>query len=48
MTAFTDFVKENYDKVRDLPSKERLKALSQMYKGEAKPTEAKIKKQKRP
>lgn len=30
---FAVFVKENYEKVRSMPSKERLKALGEMYRG---------------
>ena len=33
MTAWTDFVKNNMSKVSDLPQRERLKKLSEMYKG---------------
>ena len=33
MTQWTDFVKSHYGKVKHLPNKERLKALSAMYKG---------------
>ena len=32
--TFSQFVKEHYDKVRDLPSKERLKKLGEMYRKE--------------
>ena len=35
-TKYSLFVKENYNKVRDLPVKERFKKLAQMWK-EAKP-----------
>jgi len=31
------FVKEHYDKVKHLPNKERLGALSKMFKGDDKP-----------
>jgi hypothetical protein len=31
--SFAQFVKDNYDEVRDLPNKERMAALSKMYKG---------------
>lgn len=31
-SKFAQFVKDNYSKVRDLPNKERMKRLSQMYK----------------
>lgn len=34
MTAWTNFVKNNMSKVSDLPQRERLKKLSEMYKGE--------------
>jgi hypothetical protein len=33
MSAWTEYVKQNYHLVKHLPNKERLKALSQMYKG---------------
>ena len=32
MTAWTDFVKKHYAKVKHLPNKERLKELAMMYK----------------
>ena len=32
MSAWTMFVKEHYDKVKHLPNKERLGALSKMFK----------------
>ena len=35
MSQWTDFVKTHYSKVAHLPNKERLKALSAMYKGKA-------------
>jgi len=35
MSAWTDFVKTHYAKVKHLPNKERLGALSKMYKGGA-------------
>ena len=46
--TFSQFVKEHYDKVRDLPSKERLKKLGEMYRKEKgdKPVKTKTKKTK--
>jgi len=34
MTAYTDFVKANYDKVRELPNKDRFKKLAEMFKAQ--------------
>ena len=34
MSAWTEFVKAHYSKVKHLPNKERLAALSKMFKGE--------------
>lgn len=31
-TKFAVYVRENYEKVKDLPNKDRLKKLSEMYK----------------
>ncbi len=40
--SFAKFVKDNYDDVRDLPNKERMGALSKMFKGgNAKPKQKK-------
>lgn len=45
--SFAQFVKDNYDEVRDLPNKERMAALSKMYKGgSAKATKPKATKPK--
>lgn len=32
VSAWTQFVKDNYDKVRHLPVKQRFKALSELHK----------------
>jgi hypothetical protein len=45
--SFAQFVKDNYDQVRDLPNKERMAALSKMYKGGSKSTKPKSAKSKR-
>lgn len=45
--SFSQFVKDNYDEVRHLPNKERMAALSVMYKGGSKPTKSKSAKSKR-
>jgi len=45
--SFAQFVKDNYDEVRDLPNKERMAALSKMYKGGSKSTKPKYAKSKR-
>jgi hypothetical protein len=44
--SFAQFVKDNYDEVRDLPNKERMAALSKMYKGGSKSTKPKSTKPK--
>ena len=36
MTVFSQFVKDNYDKVKQLPSKERFKKLGMMYQEQKK------------
>ena len=44
--SFAQFVKDNYDSVRDLPNKERMGALSKMYKGGSKSSKPKSKRVK--
>lgn len=44
--SFAQFVKDNYDSVRDLPNKERMAALSKMYKGGSKSSKPKSKRVK--
>jgi hypothetical protein len=47
MSAWTEYVKENYHLVKHLPNKERLKALSQMYKGGSVPHGGELKGKKK-
>ena len=41
-SKFALYMRENYDKVKSLPNKERLTALSKMYKEQSKPAETGI------